>query len=61
MSAHDINKSYVSPYDKFLFEFDATHAKSESQVKEINKHKRIALMRDDKEYKKTNSEIWEAF
>lgn len=61
MSAHDINKAYVSPFDKFLFEFDATHAKSASQIKEISKADKIALMRDDAEYKKPNSEIWEEF
>lgn len=41
MNSNDIDKAYVSPYDKFLFEFDATHSKSASQLKEINKHKRI--------------------
>jgi len=61
MSEHDIDKAYVSPYDKFLFGFDATHEKSESQIKEINKHKRIAAMRDDKDYKDQKGEIWEEF
>lgn len=61
MSKHDINKAYVSPYDKFLFNFDATHEKSASQLKEIKKHERIALMRDDKNYISTESEIWELF
>lgn len=57
----DIDKAYVSPYDKFLFEFDASHQKSASQLKEIKKHQRIALMRDDKEYIDPNSEIWTDF
>lgn len=57
----DIDKAYVSPYDKFLFEFDANHQKSASQLKEIEKHQRIALMRDDKEYIDPNSEIWTDF
>ena len=61
MSTNDIDKAYVSPYDKFLFEFDATHSKSESQMKEIIKHQRIALMRDDKDYKEEKGEIWEEF
>ena len=61
MSMHDIDKAYVSPYDKFLFEFDATHKKTASQVKEIEKHKRIARMRDDKDYKDPKGEIWESF
>lgn len=61
MSNSDIDKAYVSPYDKFLFEFDATHKKSASQIKEIEKHERIAHMRDDKEYKDDKGEIWEEF
>ena len=61
MSANDIDKAYVSPYDKFLFNFDATHEKTASQIKEIVKHERIALLRDDKNYKSDKSEIWESF
>ncbi len=61
MSTHDIDKAYISPYDKFLFEFDVTHDLSASQIKEIEKHKRIAQMRDDKDYKNDKGEIWSAF
>lgn len=61
MSKHDIDKAYVSPYDKFLFEFDATHNKSASQIKEIQKNGRIAHMRDDKNYNSDKGEIWEEF
>lgn len=57
----DIDKAYVSPYDHMLFEFDATHEKSASQMKEIKKHERLALMRDDKEYPEEMSEIWTGF
>jgi hypothetical protein len=61
MSNNDIDKAYVSPYDKFLFEFDATHKKSASQMREIQKHERLAEMRDNKEYKNDKGEIWEEF
>ena len=61
MSNNDIDKAYVSPYDKFLYEFDAKHNKSASQIKEIKKHERIAMMRDNKEYSANKSEIWEEF
>ena len=61
MNTTDIDKAYVSPYDKFLFEFDAQRKKSESQIKEIKKNGRIALMRDNKDYKEDKSEIWEEF
>lgn len=57
----DIDKAYVSPYDKFLFEFDATHQKSASQMKEITKHAKLALMRDDKNYPEDESDIWTGF
>jgi hypothetical protein len=42
----DIDKSYISDYDKFLYEFDQTHALSESQRQEKKKHARIATLRD---------------
>jgi len=60
-SSNDIDKAYVSPYDKFLFDFDETHQKTASQIKEIKKHERIAIMRDDKNYKDENGEIWKEF
>ena len=61
MSNDDIDKAYVSPYDKFLFRFDATHGKSASQKKEIDKYAEIARKRDDKGYKESESEIWTEF
>lgn len=61
MSSQDIDKAYISPYDKFMFEFDATHAKSASQEREINKHAPIFKKRDDKNYQEPKSEIWEEF
>lgn len=47
MSNDDIDKAYVSPYDRFLFEFDACHEKSASQLKEIKKYQRIFAARDE--------------
>lgn len=61
MSNNDIDKFYFSPYDKFLYEFDEKHSKSASQIKEIKKHERIAIMRDDKDYKEVKGEIWSEF
>lgn len=61
MSTQDIDKAYISPYDKFMFEFDATHKKSASQEREINKHAVIFEKRDDKNYQAPKSEIWEEF
>jgi hypothetical protein len=60
MNSHDINKAYVSPYDQFLFEFDSTHAKTESQQKEIAKHARIARLRDNKQPPGEET-LWEGF
>lgn len=61
MSNHDIDKAYVSPYDKFLYEFDAKHEQSASQQQEIKKHARIAYLRDHARTKDVKGEIWEAF
>ncbi|WP_035918514.1 CBU_0585 family protein [Legionella fairfieldensis] len=58
---NDIDKAYVSPYDKFLFEFDATHKKSASQQQEIEKNQRIAHLRDHAKHKDEQGEIWDAF
>jgi hypothetical protein len=49
MNQNDINKSFVSQYDKFLLEFDADHAKTDSQLKEIKKHQAIFALRDGKD------------
>jgi hypothetical protein len=57
----EIDKAYVSPYDKFLFEFDATHQKSASQMNEIAKHAKLARMRDDKNYSEDAGDIWSGF
>jgi hypothetical protein len=44
----DIDKSYVSPYDKFLRAFDAKHAPSASQQREKAKLDKIFQQRDKK-------------
>jgi hypothetical protein len=44
----DIDKAYVSPYDKFLRAFDAKHAPSASQQQEKAKHNKIFKQRDKK-------------
>jgi hypothetical protein len=44
----DIDKAYVSPFDKFLRTFDKKHAPSASQQKEIAKHEKIFKKRDQK-------------
>ncbi|GGI82959.1 CBU_0585 family protein [Legionella impletisoli] len=61
MSAQDIDKSFVSPIDKFLYEYDAKHEKTQSQLKEIKKHQRIANLRDNPEAGKKQDEIWKDF
>ena len=57
----DIDKAYFSPFDIFLFEFDENHEKTLSQRIEIDKHKRLARIRDDKNYQKDVNTIWEEF
>ena len=46
MTSNDLDKAYVSPYDRFLFEFDACHEKTASQLKEIKKYQLIFAQRD---------------
>ena len=61
MSDIDINKSYVSPYDKFLAEFDLRHEKTASQLKEIEKHAKIAKARDNARQSDDDNKMWEGF
>lgn len=61
MSKHDINRAYVSPIDKFLFEFDANHKKSKSQLQEIKKHQRIFTLRDNPVAVDKDDEVWKDF
>ncbi len=61
MNKIDIDKAYVSPIDKFLFSFDSTHEKTESQLREIKKHQRIAALRDHPRAKGDEEKIWEEF
>ena len=61
MSTLDIDKAYVSPYDKFLYTFDAAHEKTASQLQEIKKHQRIALLRDNSRPDGDDEVIWDKF
>ena len=61
MNKNDIDKAYVSPYDKLIFTFDKENELTASQVKEILKHQRIAELRDDANASAKNSELWEDF
>jgi len=61
MNNDDIDKAYVSPYDKFLFGFDTTHEKSASQLKEIAKYRRIFALRDEAQADSEQKEIWSDF
>lgn len=56
-----LEKAYVSDIDKFLMEFDQSHPKSVSQREEIDKHKRLFLLRDDPNAPREQSAIWEDF
>jgi hypothetical protein len=61
MSSFDIDKFYVSPYDKFMREFDVNHQLTPSQVKEIEKHRRIAKLRDNSIETDGQQKIWSEF
>lgn len=48
MSKRRLDRSYVSEVDKFLSDFDAEHSiKTPAQQREIDKHARIAKLRDE--------------
>jgi len=55
------NVKFVSEIDKFLSEFDATHKKSEAQLAEIQKYKRISELRDKAQPGSKPSVDWEDF
>lgn len=61
MSAHKIDKSYVSEIDKFMLDFDAKHPKSKSQQKEVIKYTRIFKLRDNPVADESKERIWEGF
>ncbi len=46
MNPIDLDKAYISPYDRFLHDFDKNHPQSASQQAEIKKHERIFALRD---------------
>jgi hypothetical protein len=55
---YKINKKYVSPIDLILAEFNRTHAKSQAQLAEIQKYKRIYQLRDYPTEEVTPPDIW---
>jgi len=61
MNKLDIDKAFVSDYDRFLFEFDVAHEKSPSQLTEITKHQRIAKLRDHSQSGDDQEKLWESF
>lgn len=61
MNQFDIDKSYSSPYDQFLRKFDSLHEKTPSQLKEIQKHERIAALRDQVAVLDDKKDIWPDF
>ncbi|MDF1683757.1 MAG: hypothetical protein P1U36_03775 [Legionellaceae bacterium] len=59
--APEIDKKYVSPYDKLLHGFDATHALTTSQQREISKHERIFKLRDEVSLNTEENILWDKF
>lgn len=61
----DLEKAYISPVDLFLLEFNRQHPeKSQSQLKEIKKHQKLSLLRNNKDSNlesKSDQKIWEGF
>ena len=61
MSTSDIDKAFVSHYDQFLRRFDSKHEPSASQKKEIEKHRRIARLRDNPKPATLENNVWHYF
>ncbi|MDF1827182.1 MAG: hypothetical protein P1U39_02770 [Legionellaceae bacterium] len=57
----EIDKKYVSPYDKLLHGFDATHAPSTSQQREISKYEALFRLRDEVIAHPENKQLWDKF
>ncbi|MDF2868294.1 MAG: hypothetical protein K0S11_1764 [Gammaproteobacteria bacterium] len=56
------DKSYISELDQFLMEFDSQHRKkSAAQLKEINKHQRVANLRDQAQDTASGNKLLEDF
>ena len=54
-------KPYVSDADAFLDELNQKQPKSASQIAEIDKHNRVAKLRDNPVREDKSSKIWEDF
>ncbi|MDF1655807.1 MAG: hypothetical protein P1U34_11905 [Coxiellaceae bacterium] len=55
------DKHYVSPADKFLAEFNATHPNSASQQAEVDKYDKLDETRDNPEAPEPSSsdDLWD--
>lgn len=61
MYSDDIDKSYISSIDRFLFEFDNNHVLSDSQIQEIKKYQKIFNLRDNANTDEAKEGIWKEF
>lgn len=57
----EIDKKYISPYDKLLHGFDATHAPTASQQREISKYEKLFKQRDHAESGTQKDPLWDKF
>jgi len=62
MASKKIDKSYISEIDKFLYALDNRFNNTPSQEEEIDKHARIARLRDQPyEQEFSHTALWEDF
>lgn len=61
MNEFEIDKAYVSAYDKFIAQFDSEHELTASQLKEIKANARIAALRDGTDVVTQADSHWDAF
>ena len=61
MFKKQFKKNYLSEIDKMLNDFNQANQKSASQKAEINKYKRVFLLRDHPVSNEAQQEVWEDF
>ena len=61
MNKFEIDKAYVSEYDKFIAKFDSEHEMTASQLREKTANAKIAALRDGTEPVPQTDSHWDEF
>lgn len=61
MSKTPVNKQFVSEADEFLAEMRKQVEQTPAQIEEVNKHAKIAKLRDEEQADQESGDIWSGF